>query len=169
MEEREPIAEPMLTYANLARYFAENRDNHFEDKIVGENYKASRPNASSAFIELIRLGTEGERLPQQGWKFHISINKDQLSEGWDIILDVLAKHQVKRFKIVDPNSPDKLGVDEGREITIYSFKEPQRKYVQDTDQYKSWQNILIEITQRLVDAGIRPGPLAQAVVQRNKK
>jgi hypothetical protein len=97
---------------------------------------------------------EGIIFKNHGLKFHISLpeyNGEMYRKGWDIVRDTLMSHQVASFKIVrsEFKMSDSPG-QEGKDVTVYVDIEPGRTL-------SSWKNVLQDVTNNLVIAGITPG------------
>lgn len=98
------------------------------------------------------------RRKNKGYKFHISLDDSKhdsnLENGWNIINNILMKHQVYLYKIIKDGSREKMYKDPqqcGKEVTIYAFKEDRKS--------EQWQEIFQEITDELAKNNIRPGPI----------
>ena len=104
----------------------------------------------------IQASPFGEIAKTHGLKFHLSLPEwdvKKFNEGWDIVRNTLMKYGVVSFKLIRPEltmySDSDVG-QAGKQITIYANENPEFTLAQ-------WQNILQEITQKLVVAGIPPG------------
>lgn len=97
---------------------------------------------------------QGEIFEKYGLKFHISLpenDRKKYAEGWNRIKDILIDEDVKFFKVADENTrmSSRTG-QQGKDITIYTNRNPEKTA-------NDWLNILIQITQSLVENEIPPG------------
>lgn len=115
-----------------------------------------------AFIYMKKIGAnsadvtlEGEVFKEYKLQFHISLpesDRVKYAQAWDIAKDILIENQVGFFKVAHERTKmsAKDGSQRGKDITIYAQSNPE-KSLQD------WQNILTDITEKLVRADIPPG------------
>ncbi len=118
---------------------------------------------------------------EEGIKFHVSVNPNQIDKAWKIIMEVMSDYGVRETKFANPLFVDKPGERQegGREIAIYTHNDKGRKLYESQDKleksetlthenimYKyfdlnniqpSWELIICEMTKRLKEAQIQPG------------
>ena len=95
-----------------------------------------------------------------GYKFHIGVNdsegsEDNLARAWDLIKDIMIKHDITRCKVVGPEghfSTNDAEKQYGKQITIYATEDPRR------DDIGFWQDILQEVESALIANDIAPDP-----------
>jgi hypothetical protein len=100
----------------------------------------------------------------KGYKFHISLGVDDnnLYEGWKVVLPILAKYGIKHFKIA-PDGFDELNKEQrGKEITVYSFENPDIPK-------ETWAQLLEAITYELAVQNIKPGPFPNNPDRKDEK
>jgi len=122
----------------------------------GDGYMATRTDAG--FMSLRTF--ECEKLLKKnsnplGWKFHISIDdeRDNMIGAWDNIVPIFIKHKVSFIKLIRPEchqDSEHSESERGRQFTIY-IEQNLEKTKDD------WQNLINEITDKLVEKGIKPG------------
>lgn len=102
----------------------------------------------------------------KGHKFHISIDDPEndkthnFEKAWPIIIKTLTELDIADFKVVHGDGRYQPQM-QGKQITIYAFKEPDRKAVPDNDDMlSSWQEVFQKLSEELTKADIRPGILA---------
>lgn len=95
-----------------------------------------------------------KNIAQNGWKLHVAIDDSDpknIAKGWDLVVDILAKHEIAEFKIIRPYH--KLSIEEeaecGNQISIYCFAEKEEK---------NWPKIVEEISETLEKNQIVPSP-----------
>lgn len=117
----------------------------YSETVKGKTYQATFY-GDDVFISLSHaLQISKECL---GWKFHVSLDKQSLSKGWDIVSAILAKKGVKNFKVLSPE--DELTSDQaGKQITVYMFDSPHINA-------KAWKEIFTEIEMNLRNNKLQP-------------
>lgn len=122
----------------------------------GDGYMATR--TDGGFMSLRTFECE-EFLKKNsnplGWKFHISIDdeRENMILAWDNIVPIFMKHKVNFIKLIRPecHQDDEHSESErGRQFTVY-IEQNLEKTKDD------WQNLINEITDKLVEKGIKPG------------
>lgn len=88
-----------------------------------------------------------------GWKLHISVNKDDMEKAWDLIYPILMRRKVGRIKITSPvvlanNRPAHAAVIESKQFTIYT---EHNTFTPD-----EWKSIMLEVEKELLKNNIRP-------------
>lgn len=100
------------------------------------------------------------RAPFAKSKFHISLpelNKDEadsdFARGFEIVVNILAKHKIRHFKVVRPGIKlsEQVASQRGKEFTIYCKENPT------LTERCQWEDIAQEITLELTCAGVQPG------------
>jgi hypothetical protein len=85
-----------------------------------------------------------------GWKFHLNIYWEDIARTWDIVKDIVIHYNIIQTKTLRQNTlralQERSDGEQGREITIYAFKEPDNQ---------PWIYIIQLIEQGLASAGIR--------------
>lgn len=93
-----------------------------------------------------------------GLKFHISLpedNEEMRCKGWKIIKDTLINNHintfVNTFKVIQQGKYlSEVEGQQGKDVTIYANFNPEFRT-------RDWERIFQDITQKLVDAGVKPG------------
>lgn len=88
----------------------------------------------------------------KGWKIHISVL--DIHSAWPGIVNVLASHGVKNFKVACPKLAAQLSADEahaqaGKLVVVYDAG--------DT----TWHNLIVEIEEALRNNNSQPGPMVK--------
>lgn len=109
---------------------------------------------------------EGRIFKKHGLKFHISLpeyDPEMFKRGWDIVCRVLMHHQVVSFKVIRAayKMSDKKG-QEGKDVTVLADANLDMSAAQ-------WKTVLEEITNRLVEAGVKPGYRTQGTEEKQGK
>lgn len=160
-----------FTYASINRILQEKISKGDEARHKFNNYTASINLSNPDTKDFIYFVSETpvERDPKKfsyvgtlfkiyGLKFHISLpedNEEMRHSGWKIIKDILIDNHintfVNTFKVIQQGKylSDVEG-QQGKDVTIYANFNPEFRT-------RDWERIFQEITQRLVEAGIKPG------------
>lgn len=150
MKSHQRIEANPFEYHNLAKITE-------KDPVHHQNYLAGRSRyLGDSFITFV---CEDEAtIPvdhSQGLKFHISLpedNQEQYAKAWNLIKDILIRHRVRYFKIVDENTKMSMGdgSQRGKDVTIFAQYNPEKSI-------GAWQELLQEITETLQQNNITPG------------
>ena len=113
---------------------------------------------SPADFGFLQLEPRGSNIETGQWKFHISVDTDDVPRAWDIVAEELMQDGPDHLaKVVKPDTarafanPDSIQA--GKMITIYE---------NGIDSPQHYQDLLARIEKRLTDAGIKPGPATNA-------
>ncbi len=95
-----------------------------------------------------------------GWKLHIGIHYEDIPKAWTVLKDILIHHEIFQSKYMLQENARKAQTDpngHGREITIYTFNEPEER--------NDWNELIRKIEDRLEKIGIRDIETSPACVQ----
>lgn len=167
-------SEPFLTYdtfAYQARTIPNNAFDNMEFSVDGTDYRGSFGDRTQDFLYARSknppIYPESDEIPStkppsHGIKFHISVDPHRIDEAWNIVLDVMAQYGVPAGKVDNPFN--QRHPEEGREITLYAFKDYGRRFLDSevpTDDRASWEEIISQITTLLAEKEIQPGVAAE--------
>lgn len=167
-------SEPFLTYdifTNQARSVPNQSFSNMMFNVQGNILKGSFSGKTQDFLYVKSMNlprypgldeNPPKKAPERGIKFHISVDPDRINEAWDIVLDVMAQYGVPMGKVDNPFN--NRHPEEGREITIYAFKDYGRRFLDSdlqTDDRASWEEIISQITTLLAERRIQPGVAAE--------
>lgn len=127
-----------LMYKNLntsADTSATDKDNPYKVRKIPGYFNLERKNAETSLT--------GD------YKIHISVNNNQLSQAWDIIIPILTKARIDSFKVHDK---DMRGFQQGKQIVIYTNIFDNRH----NNNLKDWVELLGNINQTFHTYGIQP-------------
>ncbi len=112
------------------------------------NYYASRN--GSAFLQISPANIDAAK-EINGWKFHVSVDPDQVPEAWNIVQERVVE-QGLTAKVTKPDVSQRFGDERnpqrGKMITIYD----------DNSRDRDWDMILNDIEKQFNENGIKPGP-----------
>lgn len=95
------------------------------------------------------------------WKFHLSINRDDLSRAYTLLWESGLLNDIKSFKVANIYNPEGT-TDIGKEIVFFICHA-------DTQDPRIWRKRLTDIETVLQQAGIRPGPEPVSTDQKKDK
>lgn len=113
---------------------------------VGPYMLRSQPMDGAFFF----MGKEGQKDMGQGWKFHISVEQQDVPRAWNLVADYLIDRGLGPAKVVTPGAASRFNDasygQSGKMITVYDF-----------GQAGNWQPIMQDIENLLAENGVRPG------------
>src|SRR5688500_13566568 len=99
--------ETKFTYDNLVntagKFHVLNENGKSKYAVEGNNYRSIFGGSNSEKDDFIYLRKRNSYPQvQQGLKFHVSVDPEQMTAAWDIIQDILVKHGVPDTKFANP-------------------------------------------------------------------
>ncbi len=109
--------------------------------------------ASDRWIRYVRTSPPMNQIDDFGWKFNLSIHKDDVSKAFPIVAEVANQMNLGLFKIMCQAQANRVQNNDvktmiGRELVIYRNANPELNAAQ-------WIDILLKIEERFKEAGIR--------------
>ncbi|HEM6966964.1 TPA: hypothetical protein U2K02_000703 [Legionella pneumophila] len=109
--------------------------------------------ASDRWIRYERTSPPMNQIDEFGWKFNLSIHKDDVSKAFPIVAEVANQMNLGLFKIMCQAQANRVQNNDvktmiGRELVIYPNANPELSAAQ-------WIDILLKIEERFKKAGIR--------------
>ncbi|HIC7358965.1 TPA: hypothetical protein ACW6D3_002663 [Legionella pneumophila] len=109
--------------------------------------------ASDRWIRYERTSPPMNQIDEFGWKFNLSIHKDDVSKAFPIVAEVANQMNLGLFKIMCQAQANRVQNNDvktmiGRELVIYRNANPELSAAQ-------WIDILVKIEERFKKAGIR--------------
>lgn len=132
----------LLKYSNLNNLVIKRQVVELDQN--GAFYVITHP----AYVEKAKIGSNS-----LGWKLHISIDSNQLEEGYDAIVAIISRYCF-HFKVTNPVYVEGDRLIHGAQITLYlEYKEEPTIVPNDLEK------MIREVDQALDEKGIAPGQL----------